>query len=184
MYELRPYQKEAVDAAVGHFRKQRQPCVVVLPTGAGKSLVIAELARIAKGRVLVLAHVKELVDQNYHKYRSLQLEAGAGIGIIGNVISNDGVVGLSGAGSIVVTDNGDGTYTVVADLWWGTNATSYRFLENGVEVGAGSLVAASPGAQQAKLPVSGKPAGAYVYVVEFTNAAGTATSKELTVTVK
>jgi DNA repair protein RadD len=40
----------------------------VLPTGAGKSLVIAELARIAKGRVLVLAHVKELVEQNHEKY--------------------------------------------------------------------------------------------------------------------
>jgi hypothetical protein len=79
--------------------------------------------------------------------------------------------------------DGDGEYTVVADLWWGTNATSYRFFENGVEVGAGSLVAASPGAQQARLPVSAKPKGSYVYVVEFTNAAGTTTSKELTVTV-
>lgn len=80
--------------------------------------------------------------------------------------------------------DGDGEYTVVADLWWGTNATSYRFLENGAEVGAGSLVAASPGAQQARLPVSAKPKGSYVYVVEFTNAAGTTTSKELTVTVR
>lgn len=50
--------------------------MVVLPTGAGKSLVIAELARIAKGRVLVLAHVKELVEQNYEKYRSYGLSAG------------------------------------------------------------------------------------------------------------
>jgi DNA repair protein RadD len=48
----------------------------VLPTGAGKSLVIAELARIAKGRVLVLAHVKELVEQNYEKYVSYGLSAG------------------------------------------------------------------------------------------------------------
>lgn len=50
--------------------------MIVLPTGAGKSLVIAELARIAKGRVLVLAHVKELVEQNYEKYKSYGLEAG------------------------------------------------------------------------------------------------------------
>ncbi len=79
--------------------------------------------------------------------------------------------------------DGDGKYTVTADLWWGTNATSYRFLENGVEVGAGSLSAASPNAQQAKLAVTGKSKGSYVYVVEFTNAAGTTTSKELTVKV-
>jgi len=76
MYRLRPYQQEAVDAAVRHFQKQREPAVIVLPTGAGKSLVIAELARIAKGRVLVLAHVKELVEQNHAKYASYQLEAG------------------------------------------------------------------------------------------------------------
>src|SRR6187402_1851764 len=76
MYELRPYQKEAVEATVRYFKKQREPAVLVLPTGAGKSLVIAELARIAKGRVLVLAHVKELVEQNHSKYESYQLEAG------------------------------------------------------------------------------------------------------------
>ena len=76
MYKLRPYQQEAVDATLRHFRKGRQPAVIVLPTGAGKSLVIAELARIARGRVLVLAHVKELVEQNHHKYCGYGLSAG------------------------------------------------------------------------------------------------------------
>ncbi len=76
MYKLRPYQQEAVDNTVRYFQKKREPAVIVLPTGAGKSLVIAELAKIAKGRVLVLAHVKELVEQNYQKYSSYGLEAG------------------------------------------------------------------------------------------------------------
>jgi DNA repair protein RadD len=76
MYTLRPYQQEAVDNTLNYFRKKREPSVIVLPTGAGKSLVIAELARIAKGRVLVLAHVKELVEQNHAKYESYNLEAG------------------------------------------------------------------------------------------------------------
>ena len=76
MYELRTYQKDAVDATVRHFKKTRDPAVVVLPTGAGKSLVIAELARIANGRVLVLAHVKELVEQNHAKYAAYGLDAG------------------------------------------------------------------------------------------------------------
>src|SRR3954468_5396457 len=76
MYQLRDYQKTAVDNAVKYFKKNRSPAVVVLPTGAGKSLVIAELARIAKGRVLILAHVKELVEQNYEKYTSYDLSAG------------------------------------------------------------------------------------------------------------
>ncbi len=83
MYQLRNYQQEAVDKTLQYFRKRRQPAVIVLPTGAGKSLVIAELARLAKGRVLVLAHVKELVEQNHTKYESYDLEAGvfsAGLG--------------------------------------------------------------------------------------------------------
>jgi DNA repair protein RadD len=76
MYQLRPYQQEAVDATLNHFRRRNDPAVIVLPTGAGKSLVIAELAKIAKGRVLVLAHVKELVEQNHSKYESFNLKAG------------------------------------------------------------------------------------------------------------
>lgn len=76
MYKLRNYQQAAVDSTLQYFRKKRDPAVIVLPTGAGKSLVIAELARIAKGRVLVLAHVKELVEQNYEKYKSYGLSAG------------------------------------------------------------------------------------------------------------
>ncbi|UGA56181.1 DEAD/DEAH box helicase [Vibrio sp. VB16] len=70
MYKLRPYQTDSVKAVIHYFRKHTTPAVIVLPTGAGKSLVIAELARIAKGRVLVLAHVKELVEQNHAKYES------------------------------------------------------------------------------------------------------------------
>src|SRR6201995_63479 len=83
MYRLRDYQQTAVDHVVQYFKKKREPALVVLPTGAGKSLVIAELARVAKGRVLVLAHVKELVEQNHEKYTSYGLSAGifsAGLG--------------------------------------------------------------------------------------------------------
>ena len=76
MYTLRPYQQESVDATIEYFKKKREPAVLVLPTGAGKSLVIAELAKIARGQVLVLAHVKELVEQNHAKFESYDLEAG------------------------------------------------------------------------------------------------------------
>lgn len=76
MHKLRDYQQQAVDKTIQFFKKTRQPAVIVLPTGAGKSLVIAELARVARGRVLILAHVKELVEQNYQKYIGYGLEAG------------------------------------------------------------------------------------------------------------
>lgn len=81
--QLRDYQQQAVHAVVQYFRRMTAPAVVVLPTGAGKSLVIAELARLAKGNVLVLAHVKELVEQNHQKYQHYGLEGcifAAGLG--------------------------------------------------------------------------------------------------------
>ncbi len=86
---------------------------------------------------------------------------------------------------VLSADNwdGDGSYTVTADLWWGTNATSYRFLEGGVEVSSGTLTAASPAAQRATLVVTGKAKGSRVYTVEFRNAAGVTVSGPLTVAV-
>lgn len=83
VYPLRPYQQDAVHSVIRHFRTSDDPALLVLPTGAGKSLVISELARIARGRVLVLAHVKELVEQNRGKYESYGLKASvfsAGLG--------------------------------------------------------------------------------------------------------
>lgn len=74
-FQLRDYQQEAVDATLRHFRKTDESAVIVLPTGAGKSLVIAELARLARKKILVLAHVKELVEQNHAKYESYGLNA-------------------------------------------------------------------------------------------------------------
>lgn len=76
IFKLRDYQEEAVAKVVSHFRKTSDPSLIVLPTGAGKSLVIAELARIARGRVLVMAHVKELVEQNHAKYETYGQSAG------------------------------------------------------------------------------------------------------------
>lgn len=75
-FSLRPYQQDAVDATLKHFRISDEPAVIVLPTGAGKSLVIAELARLARKKILVLAHVKELVEQNHAKYESYGLSGG------------------------------------------------------------------------------------------------------------
>lgn len=67
--ELRWYQAEAIDAAYRFLRDRpgENPCIV-LPTGAGKTPVLATICRDAVekwgGRVLVLSHVKELVEQS------------------------------------------------------------------------------------------------------------------------
>ncbi|MDP2560195.1 DEAD/DEAH box helicase [Psychrobium sp. 1_MG-2023] len=75
-FQLRSYQQQAVQATIKHFRQTDESAVIVLPTGSGKSLVIAELARLARHKILVLAHVKELVEQNHAKYQSYELTAG------------------------------------------------------------------------------------------------------------
>lgn len=73
--ELRWYQAEAVEAVWKHMREGTGNPVVELPTGAGKSLVIAELTRQAVtkwgGRVLILQHVKELIEQNAAELQAL-----------------------------------------------------------------------------------------------------------------
>lgn len=78
----------------------------------------------------------------------------------------------------------DGDYRVTANLWWGTNATSWRLLEDGVEVASGALVAATPAAQQVQVDLVDRPAGVHEYVVEFANAAGVTASAPLAVTVR
>ncbi|QDV85533.1 DEAD/DEAH box helicase [Stieleria magnilauensis] len=73
--KLRAYQQAAVDAVYHHLRERDDNPVAVLPTGAGKSLVLAKIASDAVGqwggRVLILAHVKELLEQNADKVRRL-----------------------------------------------------------------------------------------------------------------
>ena len=79
---LRPYQIAAVLAAYEHLRERDDNPVIVLPTGAGKSWCIAQIATDAvsqwQGRVLILAHRKELLEQNAEKIRRLcpQLRVG------------------------------------------------------------------------------------------------------------
>ncbi|MEH6595350.1 MAG: DEAD/DEAH box helicase family protein [Colwellia polaris] len=76
VFQLRDYQQDAVSSVLKHFRKTNESAVIVLPTGSGKSLVIAELARLAKRKILVLTHVKELVEQNHQKFESYGVAAG------------------------------------------------------------------------------------------------------------
>ncbi len=71
MLELRPYQKEAVEAIYRHLRERDDNPCVVIPTGGGKTPVMATVCRDAVGqwggRVLILAHVKELLEQAREK---------------------------------------------------------------------------------------------------------------------
>ncbi|WP_216648815.1 Ig-like domain-containing protein [Agromyces agglutinans] len=95
------------------------------------------------------------------------------------------VVDAAPAAPVVSHDDWDrdGTFTATANLWWGTNATSYRFELDGVVVGSGELAAATPWAQAVRLTVTGVAPGEHTLVAVFANANGETASKPVKVTV-
>ena len=73
--KMRPYQKQAHDEAIAWVRKNVESCVLELPTGAGKSIIVAEIAntlhQVSKGKhVLCIVPSKELLEQNAEKIRA------------------------------------------------------------------------------------------------------------------
>lgn len=67
---LRPYQTRAISALRAEYTAGRRAPVLVLPTGAGKTVVAAEVIRSATSRgrrVLFLAHRAELIAQSVAK---------------------------------------------------------------------------------------------------------------------
>lgn len=85
--QLRPYQQKSIDDLYAWFHAHpsahEHPCLV-LPTGAGKSVIIASLVQDAltnwpETRVLMLTHQKELIEQNAEKLQSLWPTAPLGV---------------------------------------------------------------------------------------------------------
>lgn len=75
IYELRDYQRQASDSAVWYLNATvDKNGVIVLPTGSGKSLVIAEIAHKLNENVIVLQPSKEILEQNYKKLRGYGVE--------------------------------------------------------------------------------------------------------------
>lgn len=87
---------------------------------------------------------------------------------------------------VVSTDNWDedGAFAATANLWWGTNATSYTFTLDGQVVGEGTLTAASPNSQKAEVSLQGVAPGTHTLTAIFTNAAGSTESAPLSVRVR
>ena len=70
-FKLRNYQQRASDAAVNYFgSKTKGNGLIILPTGAGKSLVIADIASKIDEPLIVLQPNKEILEQNYKKLLS------------------------------------------------------------------------------------------------------------------
>jgi len=82
---LRPYQAEAVEAVYDHLRRRDDNPCAVIPTAGGKTPVMATICRDAvqqwDGRVLILAHVKELLEQAVDKLHAMAPDLWHQIGI-------------------------------------------------------------------------------------------------------
>ena len=70
--ELRHYQAESVRKAVEFFQSaDKTRPVLVAPTGSGKSVMIAHIAKQLDGNILVLQPSAELAQQNFSKYETV-----------------------------------------------------------------------------------------------------------------
>lgn len=84
MIQLRPYQQGAIDAILSYWQAGGGNPLVDLATGTGKSLVIAKLTRdlldnFPTMRVLMLVHVRELVEQNFQALLKVWPDAPIGL---------------------------------------------------------------------------------------------------------
>lgn len=77
--KLRDYQQQSIDAALGDLNNGFKRVLIQAPTGAGKSIIIAKLCEINKGRTLVLAHQSELLKQNESELNLLMPNLSTGI---------------------------------------------------------------------------------------------------------
>lgn len=82
--QLRAYQLAAVDAVFSYFESATGNPLVVLPTGTGKSVVLAALTQRAisawpETRILIVTHQRELISQNFQALLRAWPEAPAGI---------------------------------------------------------------------------------------------------------
>jgi DNA repair protein RadD len=91
MYKLRNYQDDSVNVGIeilSSTKARRE--LLVLPTGAGKSIVIAKIVEQISEPVIILQPSKELLEQNYSKFiavggKASIYSASAGVKEIGHV---------------------------------------------------------------------------------------------------
>ncbi|MCX4025204.1 DEAD/DEAH box helicase [Spartinivicinus marinus] len=82
--KLRPYQQEAIQALIDYFHRATGNPLICISTGGGKSVVIAAwcqlvLNQFPNQRILILSHVKEILEQNYSKLKTLAPDVDMGI---------------------------------------------------------------------------------------------------------
>lgn len=76
---LRDYQIEAITAVITSFKEGLNRQLISLPTGSGKTVVMAALAMQLNKKTLLLAHREELITQAVDKFKLVWPEASIGV---------------------------------------------------------------------------------------------------------
>lgn len=76
---LKGFQQEAVDTVRKEFKAGISSQLIHLPTGSGKTYIIAAIAKSFNQKTLIIAHRKELIHQAVDKIKQVWPEADIGI---------------------------------------------------------------------------------------------------------
>lgn len=79
MIQLRDYQKECLETVINEASAGTSKQLIVLPTGSGKTVVMAAIAKQLDKKTLILAHREELIQQTIDKFRLFWPEVSIGV---------------------------------------------------------------------------------------------------------
>jgi hypothetical protein len=92
--------------------------------------------------------------------------------------------GAPGVPNLTQSDwNGSASYSIIMNMWWGNNGTTWKLYENGTLVHTQTLTDNSPNPQTASFAFSGRANGRYTYTNTLTNGFGTTSGGTLVYTV-
>lgn len=133
---MRPYQNQLVTEARNHLAMGSKGVLIQSPPGSGKSIVIAEIVRLATkkgGKVLFLAHRRELLDNIVETLNDNEVDLTKVI-VLSAVMAKNRLATLPSL-SLIVTDEGHHgkakTYKAIYDYFYnvprlGFTATPWR----------------------------------------------------------
>jgi DNA repair protein RadD len=90
MFTPRPYQSDGITKAIDFFSNDKKDHgLMIYPTGSGKSLIIANIAKELRGKTVVFQPSKEILEQNYAKFISYGYRAGVYSASAGSKLIDD-----------------------------------------------------------------------------------------------
>lgn len=78
-FPLRDYQQECLDCVINEMKAGINRQLISLPTGSGKTIIMAGIAKQLNKKALIIAHREELIQQAYEKFKLFWPDVDIGI---------------------------------------------------------------------------------------------------------